>query len=381
MDDEQHPVIPQQQGRSPSVFWTLQLGGWIAFTAAMSIGRIGEMSLATIAVLDWALAALGFIATLGLGRIYLRLQIRGDRLLRVVGVILLSSYVAALIWTAAYRLYQHYAAPALLRALSGEPLSFREGLGSLHSLLDNTVFHTFILIAWSMLYVGGEYYRAMQEERERRLRAEAHAHQAQLRALRYQLNPHFLFNTLNAVSTLVTEKRDREATAMIARLSEFLRLTMESDGAPEVPLAEELEFVQRYLEIEQVRFGERLHATVSVDDEVLSYPVPSLILQPLIENAMKHALSPREEGGRIAVEARREQRHLLLRVADDGPGLRDGARTGERGIGLANTRERLGELYGGASRMDLEETKGGGLSVSIRIPLRPALSPAVEGAA
>lgn len=370
----------QRESRSRSVFWTLQVGGWTVFAAAVSIGRIGELSLVEVVVIDWALAALGFLATLGLGALYSRLRLRGTPLVRILGVVLLSSYVAALFWTAVYHLYLHYLAPVILAALSGEQISFRGGVESLYALLDNTIYSALTLLAWSMLYIGVHYYRAMQEEREQRLRAEALAHQAQLRALRYQLNPHFLFNTLNAISTLVVEKRDREATGMIARLSEFLRLTMEGDGVPEVPLAEELEFVQRYLEIEQVRFGERLHVALRVDDEVLSHPVPSLILQPLVENAIKHAISPREEGGRIAVEARREGGHLLLQVADDGPGWTPGPGRGAHGIGLANTRNRLRELYGAEHRLELGEPEGGGLSVSIRIPLRPVPTPAVGGA-
>ena len=359
--------------RRPSLFWTLQIGGWLAFGAAMSVGRIGELSFASIVVLDWALAAFGFIATLGVGAIYSRLRIRGTRLVRVLGVVLLCSYVAALLWAAAYNLYLSYSASTLLAVLSDEQVSFRGGVESLGSLLDNTVYNTLILLAWSMLYVGGEYYRAMQEERLRALRAEAQTHRAQLRALRYQLNPHFLFNTMNAISTLVGEERNREARSMIARLSEFLRLTLEGDGTPEVPLAEEIEFVRRYLEIEQVRFGARLRVRFDVADHVLSTAVPPLILQPLVENAIKHAVSPREEGGCIVVEARRSEGDLLLSVTDDGPGLTARGAPARSGIGLANTRERLRELYGDEQALVLKTPDSGGLRATIRIPLRVSL--------
>jgi two-component system, LytTR family, sensor kinase len=187
-----------------------------------------------------------------------------------------------------------------------------------------------------------------------------------LQALRYQLNPHFLFNTLNAISTLVVDKRNAEAGKMISRLSDFLRLTLDRPDVEEVPLSDEIEFARRYLEIEQVRFGDRLSVNIDVDDDAWTARVPALVLQPLVENAIRHAVAPREAGGRIEIGARVAGRAVQVWVADDGPGLN--ANGNGTGIGLANTRERLQQLYGSAHRFQL--VNGCGLRAELEIPLR-----------
>lgn len=234
--------------------------------------------------------------------VYVRFRVGGARpvVIAVVGPIV--SYVGALVWTAAYNTYLRGVAPALASLIDTQPVPpLQRG-----TLLDGAVYYWVILLGWSALYFWLQYYAALQEERMQVLRAEALAHQARLQALRYQLNPHFLFNALNGISTLVTEVRTKEATAMIAQLSDFLRLTLENDGAAEVPLADEVEFVRRYLDIEPVRFGERLRVRIDVESGVLSAAVPALVLQPLVENAVRYAVTPREEGGRIVVEARHD---------------------------------------------------------------------------
>ncbi len=239
------------------------------------------------------------------------------------------------------------------------------------------MFHTAIVLGWSALYLGLQYYAELQGERERALRAEAQAHQAHLQALRYQLNPHFLFNALNGVSTLVAEGHARQATAMLARLSDFLRLTLDQDTAPEIPLADEVDFTRRYLEIEHVRFGKRLRTQFDIDDDVLSAAVPALLLQPLVENAVKHAVTPSERGALLVVGARRDGGDLVLDVRDDGPGLGGARHETGLGIGLANVRDRLRELYGDAGRLDLDEPDGGGLRVRLTLPFRSLPAPPV----
>ena len=200
------------------------------------------------------------------------------------------------------------------------------------------------------------------------LQAQADAHHARLQALRYQLNPHFLFNALNGVSTLVTEEHTREATDMLAQLSDFLRMTLEADDVAEVPLADEVDYVRRYLDIEQARFGDRLRVRFDVAPGVLAARVPALVLQPLVENAVKYAVAPREAGGSIEIGADASASDLVLSVEDDGPGVGgDGA--GGFGVGLANVRARLREQYGDAGRLDLDEAPGGGLRAVVRLPL------------
>ena len=192
----------------------------------------------------------------------------------------------------------------------------------------------------------------------------------EIEALQAQLEPHFLFNTLNAISTLVVERHNADAARMIARLSDFLRLTLDTADRPEIPVAEELEFVRRYLEIEEVRFGSRLRVTIDAKPEAMSGMVPALLLQPLVENAVKHGVLASEQGGSVSVSAARNNGALVLCVADDGPGMPKGPIV--HGIGLSNTAARLRELYGNDSRFSLAPSSPSGLSVTIKIPFRPA---------
>ena len=198
---------------------------------------------------------------------------------------------------------------------------------------------------------------------------EARLSQAQLHALRMQLNPHFLFNTLNSVSSLMYTDVEA-ADAMLARLSEFLRITVDRNLEQEVPLDEELEFVRRYLEIEKIRFEERLRITMDIDGDTSRAMVPSLALQPLIENAIHHGIAPRREGGSIEIRARREDGLLHLSVADDGVGTPQ--QSHER-VGLANTRARLEQLYGSKQRLTLTDVAPRGVRVDIVIPFRTEL--------
>ncbi len=188
---------------------------------------------------------------------------------------------------------------------------------------------------------------------------------AQLDALKMQLNPHFLFNTLNSVSSLMYVDVDA-ADAMLARLSEFLRLTLDRPIAPRIPLHQELDFVQRYLEIERIRFEERLRVTVDVERSAEDVLVPALILQPLVENAIHHGISKRTDGGSIVIRARREEHWLHLLVRDDGD-ADDQAGTLRERVGLGNTRARLQALYGDQHRLDYG-AKDKGFAVEIAIP-------------
>jgi sensor histidine kinase YesM len=205
---------------------------------------------------------------------------------------------------------------------------------------------------------------------ERSLRAEAHAHQAQLRALRYQINPHFLFNTLNAISAQVVMERNQEATKMIARLSDLLRLTLGTEGRHEVPLGDEVDFLRRYLEIEQLRFGDRLRVEYDVPVENLAACVPAMMLQPLVENAIKHGIAPRSAPGRIRIAAQRVGEMLELEVSDNGPGISDHSPRRGQGVGLSNTRARLKQLYPSQHRLEIGNAMEGGACIRIYLPFR-----------
>lgn len=194
---------------------------------------------------------------------------------------------------------------------------------------------------------------------------------AQLNALRRQIEPHFLFNALNAVAGLVREKKNDAAVSMIAGLSDFLRRAVQVSDRQQVPLAEELEFTQKYLEIQKVRFAERMQFAVEVPDELLSAQVPSLILQPMVENAVKHGIAQRVHGGAIRISASRTNGTLMLRVYNDGPNLQAGWETSQTGIGISNVRTRLRSLYGEASELSMKNQRMG-VEAVLSVPLSTA---------
>lgn len=214
-----------------------------------------------------------------------------------------------------------------------------------------------------------DYYEKYGEEKHRSTVLEAQLAHAQLQALKMQLQPHFLFNALNSISSLVLEE-PRVAVHMIARLGDFLRLTIENNGTQVVSLERELEFLRCYLEIEQVRFRDRLRVKIEAEPETMSAQVPNLLLQPIIENAIKHGISARAAAGRIEVFARRRDGKLQIEVCDDGPGPDTSSpiRIINEGVGLANTRERLRQLYRDDFRIDLNSRTGGGTAVTVEIP-------------
>ena len=228
-------------------------------------------------------------------------------------------------------------------------------------------FHLAVLTYWIVLAAlrGLESRRRLRDERLRSALLESQLAQAQLQALRMQLQPHFLFNTLNAISALALAD-PLQARLMIARLSDFLRLTLEERHAPQVPLSRELEFLACYLGIQQVRFQDRLSTELDVADDTLAAAVPNLILQPLVENALRHGLQDKPGAGTLRISTQRDGDQLQLRVDDDGLGLPP-AGTAE-GIGLGNTRSRLHMLFGDAAQLVLSAIPGGGTRAEVRLP-------------
>jgi LytS/YehU family sensor histidine kinase len=207
------------------------------------------------------------------------------------------------------------------------------------------------------------FYRRSQARERHGLELEAGLAKARLEALQMQLQPHFLFNSLNAIAALIHKDPDA-ADEMVAALSDFLRLTLENRTAQELPLRRELEFVERYLAIEKVRFGERLQFVIDTPSDTLLALVPALVLQPLVENAVRHGLEPKMGGGSLTITARRSDEELVLTVEDNGAGFH--GKTPSEGIGLVNTRARLGELYGDAARLEMRN--GDGVEVRITLP-------------
>jgi len=215
-----------------------------------------------------------------------------------------------------------------------------------------------------------DYYRRYREGQVRTLQLEAQLSQAQLQALKMQLHPHFLFNTLHSISALLT-KDVESARKMITRLGDFLRLTLENSGSQEVTLQQEMEFLSCYLEIERIRFQNRLVTRIDLGEQTLEAKVPNLILQPIVENAIRHGIAPRSTPGLIEIEAKQLNGTLRIQVRDNGPGLSE-HRTSEnlfkKGLGLANTETRLERLYGAEHLFHLSNNPDGGLIVTLEIP-------------
>ena len=241
-------------------------------------------------------------------------------------------------------------------------------------LFDNLFSSSFpLLLLWSGLYFIIKYYQLFQAEKEKSLRSESLAHEAQLLMLRYQLNPHFLFNTLNAISTLVLSSANDRANEMLTKLSKFLRYSLDHSPLDKVNLAHELETSKLYLDIEKVRFAERLRLDIDIETRAERAMVPTMLLQPLIENSIKYAISQSESGGTIRISAKVRDNTLVVQVADDGPGVPelDGESDGlafSQGVGISNIRNRLQEIYSGEHKLIFSNAETGGLIVTVEIP-------------
>ncbi|HVR36952.1 MAG TPA: histidine kinase [Methylomirabilota bacterium] len=228
--------------------------------------------------------------------------------------------------------------------------------------------HFNLLVYWVIVCVSHafDYYRKYQERLMRTSELEARLAQARLHALQMQLNPHFLFNTLHAVSSLMHQDVEA-ADRMITRLSDLLRVALEGSGEHEVPLQREITVLRRYLDIEQIRFGDRLQVDFDLPPDTVDAAVPNLVLQPIVENAIRHGIEKQTRPGRIELHAARDREMLILTVRDNGAGFAPAPARPE-GVGLSNTRARLVQLYGSAQSLDLRKLPEGGSEATIRLP-------------
>ena len=337
------------------LFWVLHTAGWTGYWLAANASAFLHDKGPTYLWILAGITACGFLLTLPL-RLLFR-KVWGRSPLVIGSAVLLGSYAIAIIW----RILINTAYMTWLEP-DWKPEGFLERI-------SNVMYSFYIVLCWSGLYFGIKYYQQLQEQTERVLAATAAAHQAQLKMLRYQLNPHFLFNTLNAISTLILDRNNETANLAVSRLSDFLRYTLDNDPMKRVTLGSELRAIDLYLEIEKVRFGERLVVRKEVETRALDALVPSLILQPLIENAIKYAISPSEDGGTLKISAKVHDDMLMLQLADNGPGLGNGkSQSKSCGVGLKNTRERLQQLYDDNQAFTLAPNDPTGLVITINIP-------------
>jgi signal transduction histidine kinase len=349
-----------------AAFWTVQALGWSAYllvqlgSVLLAPERPSPQKLAGFVDVLLLAAVAGLVLSTGLRYLYRYRGLRERSPWVVVPIALLAVYLVAL----AHRY-----------AINWGYVVFMDDTDMLTPwwrMFRGTLFAVYLFGCWSALYFGIYFYESMHRERERVLKATALAQEAQMKMLRYQLNPHFLFNTLNAISTLILDRQNDVANQCVTKLSAFLRHTLDQDPMKKVTLRQELDALDLYLKIEQLRFGARLRLDWQVDEAALGALVPSLLLQPLIENALKYAIAPSERGGTLTVGGRVIGGRLLLHVADDGPGLPDGvslegADLRGRGVGLRNTRERLQVLYGDRTRFGAVNTRPG-LRIDIEMP-------------
>jgi signal transduction histidine kinase len=337
-------------------FWTL-IGLSFAFQFYISSAKAGlEVTwrqAVSYALGDWYVFAVLSIPVVWLAR---RFDFESGNRARSLAVHL----PASLVFSLAYM---------VLRAWVGRWQSEASFAEAFQPLLVKT-WHFNLLIYWVIVAVSFafDYYRKYRERELRTMELEKQLAQAKLQALQMQLNPHFLFNTLHSISSLMHQDVEA-ADGMITRLSDLLRTALDSSDTQEVTLRQELEFLQRYLEIEQTRFGRRLTVKTDVAPDTLDARVPNLILQPLVENAIRHGIEPHAKPGRVELRSQREAGTLVLEVCDNGAGLRKDEPAGER-VGLSNTRSRLRTLYGDAHGFELRDAPGGGLLVRLIIPFR-----------
>ncbi|GGC28172.1 hypothetical protein GCM10011371_14630 [Novosphingobium marinum] len=348
-------------------FWRLQFAGWGGAMLLRAMSAVANDQPASFLVLVLIATITGFSISLILAVIYRQLIARRP---------LVTWGVTALVLPFAVGLHAFIDAWVISLYRSESEASFAQLLIGVF-YLDAT-----LLGAWSALYYAINFFLQVEEQNDQLIRLENQATSAQLAMLRYQLNPHFLFNTLNSISTLVLLKQTEPANAMLSRLSSFLRYTLINEPTGRVTVAQEVETLKLYLDIERMRFEDRLRTNFRIDPETEVALLPSLLLQPLVENAIKYAVSPQESGAEITIAAQLVGNRLRVTVSDTGPGLQssitrnrlsgvtyDGGEPVSTGVGLANIRDRLVQAYGENHRFETTEPPGGGFAVIIEIPV------------
>ena len=338
------------------LFWLAHTAGWFGFAFVHYLGSLQHDLRDIFVVIIFLNAYAGWLFTVPLRYIYRKAW--NFPPVKIALVVILSSYFTGVLWQIVkninyWEIYKHGYEPKFW-----------------YMYTQSTLGSFYIILSWSGLYFGSKYYQMLQIEKQNVLKANAVAHQAQLKMLRYQLNPHFLFNTLNAISTLILVEDNKTANSMVTKLSEFLRYSLDKDPMKKVTLQTEIEALQLYLAIEKVRFEDRLQLDFQIDDDCQAALVPSMILQPLAENAIKHAIAVQEQGGSLTITVRRFADDLLIEVADDGPGadIVDGNLHRESGVGLVNTRERLQALYHEKFSLVVSHNQPSGVKVNLRMP-------------
>ena len=357
----------------PWVKWALIFGFWTFFGALIGMegyaqrrlsGADPQLARLLVPPLAWAYAWALFTPII----LWLRRRFRFDRRERLksaavhIPISLTIAFIGSIVFILVSQAIGNAPAdapPLLLRSL-------RLFVAYLH--LDPWLY-------WIILALGyvGEHYQVSRERELKASQLETQLAEARLNALEMQLQPHFLFNALHTIAVLIRTQKNAQAVRVVTGLGELLRRVLDTAGTQVVPLKHELEFIERYLEIEQIRFGDRLKIDMQIEPETLDARVPHLILQPLVENAIRHGIAPRVSAEHLEIKASRVGEQLRLSVSDDGPGLRDNnGRSSSNGLGLSATRERLEQMYGAEQSFEVRNGDGGGVTAELRIPFQLA---------
>jgi hypothetical protein len=354
----------------------LTVGGWLVFGIAMMIGSLDVAPWHVILATESVYVLVGLVLVLLLGRVYDRLGVKPGSFGRTLAIALVGACLAGMLWNVAFYYHRQYGAATLHSLIIGAPSRLRFPR---EWVLDGALEHCILpLFGWSLVHLGLKYNTALREQREQALRAVAAARDAQLRMLAYQLNPHFLFNTLNSIRALINEDRHR-ARDMVTALSRYLRYALVERPLHVALLEEEVASVRGYLAIEQVRFEERLDARMEVEPATLRCEVPAFLLNPLVENALKHGIAGTSAQLVLRVEARLvEPDRLRLVVENSGrwaasqtsaPNADEDDDGLPGGLGLANVRARLAALHPADHCLEIEETDGR-VRVQVELPAR-----------
>jgi sensor histidine kinase YesM len=346
---------------------------WYYIISATQAGPKGPPDWSRVLIVNipyWILASLLTPPVVWITR-RIGFRLGGYRLLRALGFHLLGVMLFTVVHLTLFRLIRLYQDGKM------EPLEIFLRLIPQYvaTTLDKELLLYFAIVG--TLFAWDSYHRYRERERAaaaleiERARLQVSLSQAKLEALKMQLQPHFLFNALHAISTLILKGDARGANQMLSHLSHFLRMTLDSTDAPVIPLALELEFLEAYLRIQKERFRDRLQVEIDVAEEALGAQVPNLILQPLVENSIRHGIGAAPAGGVIAIRGRREAERLVLEVEDNGTGLTEEERVTE-GVGLGNVRARLAQLHPQAHTLELRRAPAGGTVARITIPFHRA---------
>ncbi len=352
-------IVSLTRSEERRIFWSLLLLVWI--TASLTYGPFLFSSGVTISKLITfpSTVAIGMVTNSLMRLVYMHLRQR-TFVVKYATILVMAIIGASLEAVFSIAVYEHFS----------KAMNWTQRFSWLAS---SAISETWFLLGWAALYISFVENLLIRKQQEALASAAQLAHTAQIKMLRYQLNPHFLFNTLNSLSSLIVHKQGEEAESMLMRLSRFLRYSLDSEPTQLVSLEEEIGAQKHYLAIEKARFGDKLDVVFDIEDDLADALVPSLLIQPLVENAIKHAFAPSLEGGTITIRASSAEGMLHMQVEDTGPGVEDPhALLDEKnpGVGVRNTYERIKVLYGEKGQFSIVNKEEGGLRISIAFPLR-----------